>query len=74
MFHQRVDPLDGVGRAGDLIFGAQDEIEAVPRVRQSALVDRPRNRRRQCRRLQAKRSGDLVPGEVGSAAGEQIIE
>ncbi len=48
MLHQRVDPLDGVGRAGDLIFRAQDEIEAVPGVRQAALVDRPRDRRREC--------------------------
>ena len=74
MLHQRVDPFHGVRRAGDLIFWAQDEIEAVPGVRQAALVDPARDRHRQCRRLQAKRSGYVIPGAVGSSAGKQIVE
>ena len=45
MLHQRVDPLHGVGRAGNLVFGAQDQIEAVPGVRQPVLADCPRERR-----------------------------
>jgi len=74
MLHQRVDPFHRVRRAGDLVFRAQDEIEAVPGVRQTALVDRTGKRRRERRGLQPERCNGLIPGEVGSAAGEQIVE
>ena len=70
MLHQRINPLDRVRRAADLIFRAKYEIEAVPGTCQAALVDRARNCRRQCRRPQGKRSRYLIPGKVGPAAGE----
>jgi len=68
MLHQRVDPLHGVRRAGDLVFRAQDEIEAVPGVRQAALVDRARERCGQCRRSgPAQRLRHLGRSRLGRA-------
>ena len=46
--------LHGVGRAGNLVFGAQDQIKAVPGGRQTVLADCPRARR-------------LVPAALGPA-------
>ena len=45
MLHQWVNPLHGVWRAGNLVFRAQNEIEAMSGVRQALLLDCPGERR-----------------------------
>ncbi|MGH8140038.1 MAG: hypothetical protein ACREVV_17820 [Steroidobacteraceae bacterium] len=74
MLHQRIDPLNRVGRTDDLVLGTQDEKESMPWVREPVFLDQPGNGGCQCIGLQTERGRRLLAGEIGTAADELSVD